>query len=174
MEVLPEQDAETGKILHETRKGEMAALNEIPYGRYYGSIDATPLFIMLAGAYYERTGDQAFITQIWPNIELALQWIDCAGDLDGDGFVEYSRRSKSIKDGKIRRMPYFMQMAAQRKGPSRSAKCKGMCLPPSGARLDWRWRWAIGSSPAVSSRRRTRYALSSSDTSGAMTSPPMP
>jgi glycogen debranching enzyme len=93
-EVVPEQDAEIGKILHETRKGEMAALNEIPYGRYYGSIDATPLFIMLAGDYYERTGDRAFITQIWPNIELALQWIDRAGDLDGDGFVEYSRRSK--------------------------------------------------------------------------------
>src|SRR6266852_3759516 len=93
-EVLPEQDAEIGKILHETRKGEMAALNEIPYGRYYGSIDATPLFIMLAGTYYERTGDRAFITQIWPNIELALQWIESAGDLDGDGFVEYSRRSK--------------------------------------------------------------------------------
>jgi glycogen debranching enzyme len=93
-EVVPEQDAEIGKILHETRKGEMAALNEIPFGCYYGSIDSTPLFIMLAGAYYERTGDQAFITQIWPNIELALQWIDRAGDLDGDGFVEYSRRSK--------------------------------------------------------------------------------
>ncbi|MBC7839407.1 MAG: amylo-alpha-1,6-glucosidase [Nitrospiraceae bacterium] len=93
-EVIPEQDAEIGKILHETRKGEMAALNEIPFGRYYGSIDATPLFIMLAGAYYERTGDQAFIAQIWPNIERALQWIDHAGDLDGDGFVEYSRRSK--------------------------------------------------------------------------------
>ena len=93
-EVIPEQDAEIGKILHETRKGEMAALNEIPYGRYYGSVDATPLFVMLAGAYYERTGDQAFIAQIWPNIERALQWIDHAGDLDGDGFVEYSRRSK--------------------------------------------------------------------------------
>ena len=92
-EIRPEQDAEIGKILHETRKGEMAALNEIPFGRYYGSIDATPLFIMLAGAYYERTADQAFIAQIWPSIELALQWIDCAGDLDGDGFVEYSRRS---------------------------------------------------------------------------------
>jgi len=93
-EMVAEQDAEIGKILHETRKGEMAALNEIPYGRYYGSIDATPLFIMLAGAYYERTGDRAFISQIWPNIELALQWIDRAGDADGDGFVEYSRRSK--------------------------------------------------------------------------------
>jgi len=93
-EVVPEQDAEIGKILHETRKGEMAALNEIPFGRYYGSIDATPLFIMLAGAYYERTGDQAFIVQIWSNIERALQWIDHTGDLDGDGFVEYSRRSE--------------------------------------------------------------------------------
>jgi len=93
-EVVPEQDAEIGKILHESRKGEMAALNEIPFGRYYGSIDATPLFIMLAGAYYERTGDQAFIFQIWSNIERALQWIDHTGDLDGDGFVEYSRRSK--------------------------------------------------------------------------------
>jgi glycogen debranching enzyme len=93
-ETLPEQDAERGKILHEARKGEMAALKEIPYGRYYGSIDATPLFIMLAGAYYERTGDIAFIKQIWPSIDLALQWIDGAGDLDRDGFVEYSRRSK--------------------------------------------------------------------------------
>jgi len=92
-EAAPEQDAEVGKILHETRKGEMAALKEIPFGRYYGSIDATPLFIMLAGSYYEHTGDQAFIGQIWPNIELALKWIDTAGDLDGDGFVEYRRRS---------------------------------------------------------------------------------
>lgn len=93
-EAVPDQDAEIGKILHETRKGEMAALHEIPFGRYYGSIDATPLFIMLAGAYFERTADLAFIAQIWPNIERALQWIDCAGDLDDDGFVEYSRRSK--------------------------------------------------------------------------------
>ncbi|MGQ0696566.1 MAG: amylo-alpha-1,6-glucosidase [Nitrospiraceae bacterium] len=93
-EVVPERDAEVGKILHETRKGEMANLNEIPFGLYYGSIDATPLFIMLAGAYYERTGDRAFLKQIWPNIVLALEWIDGAGDLDGDGFVEYSRRSK--------------------------------------------------------------------------------
>jgi glycogen debranching enzyme len=92
--MVAEQDAEIGKILHETRRGEMAALKEIPYGRYYGSIDATPLFITLAGTYYERTGDRAFISQIWPNIELALQWIDRAGDADGDGFVEYSRRSK--------------------------------------------------------------------------------
>src|SRR6266436_3185316 len=90
----PEQDAQPGKILHETRAGEMAVLGEIPFKRYYGTIDATPLFIMLAGAYYRRTGDRAFVESIWPNVERALAWIDHYGDIDGDGFVEYTRRSK--------------------------------------------------------------------------------
>ena len=70
-----ERDAQPGKILHEARGGEMAALGEIPFGRYYGSHDATPLFIMLAAAYYERTGDRPFIESIWSNIEAALGWI---------------------------------------------------------------------------------------------------
>jgi glycogen debranching enzyme len=92
-EVIPEQDAQPGKILHEARGGEMAALGEIPFGRYYGSVDSTPLFVLLAGLYFERTGNRAFLESIWPNIESALHWIDAYGDLDGDGFVEYCRRT---------------------------------------------------------------------------------
>jgi glycogen debranching enzyme len=89
-----EKDAQPGKVLHETRAGEMAVLGEIPFKRYYGSIDATPLFIILAGAYYKRTADRAFVESIWSNVERALAWIDHYGDVDGDGFVEYTRRSK--------------------------------------------------------------------------------
>jgi glycogen debranching enzyme len=93
LDINPVQDAEPGKILHEARGGEMAALGEVPFQRYYGSIDATPLFVWLAGAYYRRTADHDFIAAIWPNIERALQWIDAFGDRDGDGFVEYLRNS---------------------------------------------------------------------------------
>ncbi len=90
-EINPEVEAEPGKILHEMRRGEMAALGEVPFARYYGTVDATPLFIMLAGAYYDYTGDRDFIQSLWPHIDLALQWIDKFGDVDGDGFVEYAR-----------------------------------------------------------------------------------
>jgi glycogen debranching enzyme len=92
-ELDPARDAEPGKIVHEMRKGELAALREIPFGRYYGTIDATPLFVVLAGEYHQRTGDSPLLHHLWPAIERALAWIDEFGDPDGDGFVEYHRRS---------------------------------------------------------------------------------
>ncbi len=90
----PSCEAEPGKILHEVRGGEMAALREVPFRRYYGSVDATPLFVMLAGAYLDRTGDLATVQALWPHIELALGWIDRRAD--ADGFVRYER---STEDG---------------------------------------------------------------------------
>jgi glycogen debranching enzyme len=90
----PRSDAEPGKILHEMRGGEMAALHEVPFGLYYGSVDATPLFVLLAGRYAERTGDFATLAALWPNIEAALSWIDGQGDPDRDGFLEYSRATE--------------------------------------------------------------------------------
>jgi glycogen debranching enzyme len=92
--VDPLADAEPGKILHEMRGGEMAALREVPFAQYYGSVDATPLFVLLAGLYVERTGDDETLAELWPSIEAALRWIDGAGDPDRDGFVEYQRASE--------------------------------------------------------------------------------
>jgi glycogen debranching enzyme len=92
--VDPLADAEPGKILHEMRGGEMAALREVPFAQYYGSVDATPLFVLLAGLYIERTGDNETLAELWPAIEAALGWIDGPGDPDRDGFVEYQRASE--------------------------------------------------------------------------------
>lgn len=95
VDLIPEKDAEPGKILHEARNGEMANTGEIPFKQYYGTIDATPLFVMLAGMYYDRTADLNLIKEIWPNIIAAIDWIDIYGDIDGDGFVEYIHKSKN-------------------------------------------------------------------------------
>jgi glycogen debranching enzyme len=89
----PVADAEPGKILHEMRAGEMAALGEVPFGLYYGSVDSTPLFVLLAGLYVERTGDTAMLRELWPAIRASLAWIDGPGDADRDGFVEYHRKT---------------------------------------------------------------------------------
>lgn len=87
-------DAEPGKILHELRRSEMAELGEVPFRRYYGSIDSTPLFVMLAGAYLERTDDLQTARTLWPHVQAALAWIENYADRDGDGFVEYFRQTE--------------------------------------------------------------------------------
>jgi glycogen debranching enzyme len=92
--VEPDRDAEPGKILHEMRHGEMANLREVPFGRYYGSVDATPLFVLLLGEYFRRTSDLETVRSLWPNAQAALEWIDRYGDRDGDGFLEYHRQTK--------------------------------------------------------------------------------
>jgi glycogen debranching enzyme len=89
----PERDMEPGKILHELRTGEMARTGELPHRPYYGSADATPLWLILFEETFRWTGDIELVRSLWPNALAALDWIDRYGDRDGDGFVEYGRRS---------------------------------------------------------------------------------
>lgn len=86
-------DGEPGKILHEYREGEMTRCGEVPFGPYYGSVDATPLFLVLLGETFNWTADEDLVRELLPNAYRALEWIDHYGDLDGDGFVEFKRRS---------------------------------------------------------------------------------
>jgi glycogen debranching enzyme len=89
------QDSAPGKIMHETRKGEMTALRELPFGQYYGGVDTTPLFVVLAGAYADRTGDLAFIEELWPSLKAAIAWIESVADADENGFLVYARNEKT-------------------------------------------------------------------------------
>ncbi|MFI4933992.1 MAG: glycogen debranching N-terminal domain-containing protein [Caulobacterales bacterium] len=89
------RDSDPGKIMHETRRGEMAALNEIPFGLYYGGVDTTPLFVALAGAYLQRTGDLDLIESLWPALRAAIGWVEEFGDSNGDGLIDYARGETS-------------------------------------------------------------------------------
>jgi len=94
-EVSAFRDSAPGKIMHETRKGEMPAVGEVPFARYYGGVDTTPLFVALAGAYAERTGDFALIDDLWPALERAVHWMEAFGDSTGDGLIDYARGATS-------------------------------------------------------------------------------
>ena len=86
-----QRDMQPGKILHELRSGEMARTGELLHRPYYGSVDATPLWLILLSETWRWTGDLDLVRSLWPNAEAAIDWIDTSGDLDGDGFVEYER-----------------------------------------------------------------------------------
>ena len=89
----PWRDETPGKIMHEIRYGELANTHQVPFTPYYGTIDATPLFLVLAAEYYHWTRDAELLQRMMPNLERAIQWIEQYGDLDGDLFVEYDRTS---------------------------------------------------------------------------------
>jgi glycogen debranching enzyme len=89
------RDSEPGKIMHETRKGEMAAVDELPFGEYYGGVDTTPLFVALAGAYARRTGDHAAIARIWPSLCAACDWMERNMSRHPEGLLAYQRGEAS-------------------------------------------------------------------------------
>src|SRR5882672_8132840 len=139
----PASDAQPGKILHEMRDGEMAALREVPFALYYGSVDATPLFVMLAGLYAERTGDDATTAELWPAIEAALAWIDGPGDRDGDGFIEYYRATEqglANQGWKDSQDAIFHADGRLAEGPIALAEVQGYvyCAKRLAARCAWR------------------------------------
>ncbi len=149
----PKRDAEPGKIIHEIRHGEMAATGEVPFWKYYGSVDSTPLFLMLAGAYFQRTGDLEFVNSIWAQIEAALHWVNVYADVDGDGFYEYpSQGDKGLvqqgwkdsydsifhRDGRIAEPPIAlceMQGYVYAAKQAIAALCEHLGKPEMGAQL---------------------------------------
>ena len=143
--VDPLADAEPGKILHEMRGGEMAALREVPFAQYYGSVDSTPLFVLLAGLYVERTGDEETLAELWPAIEAALRWIDGARRSRPRRLCRVSARHRagarqSGLEGFLRRDLPCRRTSSPR-ATSRWPKCRAMCSPASGwpraARCAW-------------------------------------
>jgi glycogen debranching enzyme len=87
------REEQPGKIVHEVRQSEMANTGEVVFGRYYGSIDSTPLFLMLATEYFRWTADLELMRELRPAMDAALAWMDRFGDMDGDGYLEYAKKS---------------------------------------------------------------------------------
>ena len=173
------KDAEPGKILHETRSGEMAALGEIPFGRYYGSVDATPLFVMLAGALLRAHRRPRIHRVALAAHRARAGWIDRYGDRDGDGFVEYhaphATTAWSSRAGRTRTTRSSTPTARWRRRRSRSARCRATCTRRRLARRGDRRRARRSRRRAAALREAGRGSCASGSRrrSGARTSAPM-
>ena len=166
-------EEQPGKIMHELRRGEMARSGEIPHVPYYGTIDATPLWLILLHETWRWTGDDSLVRTLLPNARRALEWIDRFGDIDGDGLVEYARTSdrglvnqgwKDSGDG----VPFPMGICQRRR--SRSSRCRGTCMMPKSG-----WRLCSGMQASTSKRsdsscRQSSCANVSSSSSGCRSS----
>ena len=154
----------------------MARLREVPFGRYYGTVDATPLFVMLLGEYFRRTGDLDTVRRLWPNAMAALLWIDTAGDPDRDGFVEYDRHNATglINQGwKDSADAIFHADGELARGRSRFARCRATYLLPNGRPRTWREHSANRPSPESSTKTPRPSGSNSSRRSGARSYRPM-
>ena len=171
---MPRADAEPGKILHEMRGGEMAALGEVPFGNYYGSVDATPLFVMLAGLYAQRTGDMALIRELWPAIEAA--WPGSTGPATSMGTASSNTRAAPRPAGESRlegfaRLRSSMPTAAWPRARSPWSKCRDMSMPPSGSPPHAHAAWACPNARRALEGKR-RAARRFEQASGAKRSAP--
>ncbi len=134
----------------------MARLGEVPFARYYGSVDSTPLFVMLAGLYLERTGDLKTISDLWPHIEVALDWIDSNAAHSKHRFVTYRRSggtglaNQGWKDLPI---PCSMPTGRTPPAPSRSVRSRATSMPPSATRRRSQRRSALRRAPGTCSTR---------------------
>ena len=171
------RDADPGKILHEMRKGEMARLGEVPFGRYYGTVDGTPLFVLLAAAYYERTVDKEFLLEIWPNISLPLNGSMSTAILTTTGSSNTRARPITAwcsRDGRIQAIPSSIAMDVWPLVPLLSVRCRPMSMRPKMAlQLSLR---TLGTKtlPTGFGRKRPNCVRSSNPCSGRMNSACLP
>ncbi|MFW5968201.1 MAG: glycogen debranching N-terminal domain-containing protein [Persicimonas sp.] len=155
-----EGDAEPGKILHEIRHDEMSNTGEVPFGRYYGSIDSTPLFVALAGAYLRRTADTSFLQTLWPTIKAAIAWIDDHGDRDDDGYVEYGRHTqKGLKHQGWKDSEDSVYHADGRPAPAPIALCEVQSYVYSARKAAVRIASALGKEDFARRQRSEAEAL---------------
>jgi glycogen debranching enzyme len=166
------RDEQPGKIMHELRVGEMAHLNEIPQTPYYGTIDATPLFLILVARHAAWTGELRVFNDLRDSIEEALKWMSKYGDRNADGYLEYDSSSKkglSNQGWKDSGDAIVNEDGSLAKPRFRSSRCKAMSIWP---RRLWLGCMSARESPTRETGSGKKHKICASDligTSGSKT-----